>query len=74
MEMKLSAVCREQSNGSYYAECPELDGCYTQGDTREAALDGLRDLAASIIADGAALREARRAGARYSISETEDGA
>jgi predicted RNase H-like HicB family nuclease len=51
MAVKLSVVCREQSNGSYYAECPELDGCYTQGDTYAEALDNLRDLAASMLSD-----------------------
>jgi predicted RNase H-like HicB family nuclease len=62
-------MCREQSNGSYYAECPELDGCYTQGDTYAEALDSLRDLAASILADDVDENKRYRARARCLISE-----
>jgi predicted RNase H-like HicB family nuclease len=69
MTVKLSAVCHEQSNGSYYAECPELDGCYTQGDTYAEALENLRDLAASILADESDETKHYFVDARYLISE-----
>jgi predicted RNase H-like HicB family nuclease len=44
MKAKLSVVCQRQRTGSYYAICPEVRGCYTQGDTYEQALLGLREL------------------------------
>ena len=45
MRAKLSVICRKQSNDSYFAMCPELKGCYTQGDTYEEALKNLEELA-----------------------------
>jgi predicted RNase H-like HicB family nuclease len=53
MKAKISVVCQRQSNGSYYAICPEVSGCYTQGDTYEQALLGLRELAEATLADEA---------------------
>ena len=44
MKAKLSVICRKQSNDSYFAICPELKECYTQGDTYEEALENLREL------------------------------
>lgn len=44
MRAKLSVICKKQSNDSYFAMCPELTGCYTQGDTYEEALENLREL------------------------------
>ena len=44
MKAKLSVICKRQSNDSYFAMCPELEGCYTQGDTYEEALENLREL------------------------------
>lgn len=37
------AVVIEKDEDGYYAYCPELQGCYTQGDTFEEALENLRD-------------------------------
>jgi predicted RNase H-like HicB family nuclease len=44
MIAKLSMICSVQSNGSYFAICPELRGCFTQGDTYEEAVTALREL------------------------------
>jgi len=44
MRAKLSVICKKQSNDSYFAMCPELTGCYTQGDTYEEALENLKEL------------------------------
>ena len=52
MNAKLSVICTEQSNGSFFAMCPDLKGCFTQGDTYEQAIFNIKDLAASIIEDG----------------------
>ena len=35
-------VIERDANG-YYAECPALQGCYTQGDTYEEVLSNIRD-------------------------------
>ena len=44
MTIKLSMICSEQSNGSFFALCPEIKGCFTQGDTYEAAVANLKEL------------------------------
>ena len=44
MTYKLSMVCSKQDNGAYFAICPELKGCFTQGDTYEEAVANLKEL------------------------------
>ena len=44
MTAKLSMICSKQSNGTYYAICPEIKGCFTQGDTYEEAYTNLKEL------------------------------
>ena len=44
MTIKLSMICSKQDNGSYFAVCPEVKGCYTQGDTYEEAYKNLKEL------------------------------
>jgi len=39
---RFSVVIERDENG-YYAYCPELLGCYTQGDTYEQALANIKD-------------------------------
>ncbi len=39
---KFSGVIEKDKDG-YFAFCPELQGCYTQGDTYEEALENLKD-------------------------------
>ena len=45
MTLKLTMICTKQSNNSYFAVCPEIKGCFTQGDTYEKACDILKELA-----------------------------
>ena len=40
--VRLSVVIEKDADG-YFAYCPQLQGCYTQGDTYEEALENLRD-------------------------------
>ena len=49
MIARLSMLCTKQSNGSYYALCPEIKGCFTQGDTYEEACANLRELVETTI-------------------------
>ena len=44
MNAKLSMICSKQSNGTYFAICPEIKGCFTQGDTYEEASANLKEL------------------------------
>ncbi len=39
---KFSVVIEKDSEG-YFAFCPELQGCYTQGDTYEEVLKNIKD-------------------------------
>ena len=44
MTAKLSMICSMQSNGAYFAICPEVKDCFTQGDTYEEAYMNLKEL------------------------------
>lgn len=37
------SVIVEKDKDGYFASCPELQGCYTQGDTYEEALANIKD-------------------------------
>ena len=37
------SVIIEKSEDGYFASCSELQGCYSQGDTYEEALENIRD-------------------------------
>jgi len=39
---RLSVVIEKDSDG-YFAFCPELQGCYTQGDSYEEAMENIED-------------------------------
>ena len=39
---KFSVVVEKDIDG-YFAFCPELQGCYTQGETYEEALENIKD-------------------------------
>jgi len=39
---KFSVIAEKDSDG-YFTFCPELQGCYTQGDTYEEALVNIKD-------------------------------
>jgi predicted RNase H-like HicB family nuclease len=40
---RLSVVIEKDADG-YFAFCPELQGCYTQGGSYEEVLENLRDV------------------------------
>ncbi|MBP9095113.1 MAG: type II toxin-antitoxin system HicB family antitoxin, partial [Ignavibacteria bacterium] len=42
MSIKLSTVIEKDIHG-YYAYCPELKGCQTQGDTLDEAYENLKE-------------------------------
>lgn len=39
---KISVVIEKDKDG-YYAYCPQLQGCYTQGDTYEEVIENIQD-------------------------------
>jgi hypothetical protein len=43
MEKHLFEVVVEKDADGYFAYCPSLQGCYTQGRTYEEALENIRD-------------------------------
>jgi len=44
MSNKVSVIIEKDDNG-YYAYCPELDGCQTQGDSLEEVLSNIKEAA-----------------------------
>ena len=40
---RFSVIIEKDENG-YIATCPELQGCYAQGDTYEEILENIRDV------------------------------
>lgn len=43
MSLYKFSVIIEKDNDGYFAFCPELQGCYTQGDTYEEVVENIRD-------------------------------
>ncbi len=41
---RLQVIIEQDEDGIYVAECPALQGCYSQGDTFEEALENVRDV------------------------------
>ena len=39
----LTVVIEKDENGNYLAICPALQGCYTEGSTKEEALEMIED-------------------------------
>ena len=37
------SIIIEQDQDGYFASCPQLQGCYTQGETYEEALKNIKD-------------------------------
>lgn len=36
-------VLHQEEDGGYWVECPSLPGCLSQGDTREEALENIKE-------------------------------
>ena len=53
---KLTCVIEKDEDG-FFAYCPQLQGCYTQGDTYEEAMANLRDAMRLHIEDRLAEKE-----------------
>ncbi len=55
-QYKLSVVVEKDADG-YIAFCPELEGCYTQGETYEVLMENIRDAIQLHIQDKLAMGE-----------------
>jgi predicted RNase H-like HicB family nuclease len=53
---RLSIVIEKDADG-YYVFCPELQGCYSQGETYEEAVNNIRDAIKLHIEERVANRE-----------------
>jgi len=53
---RISVVIEKGADG-YFAFCPELQGCYTQGESYEGVLDNIRDAIRLHIEDTVGDRE-----------------
>ncbi len=51
------AVVIEKDEDGYFAYCPQLQGCYTQGNTFEEAIENLKDAVKLHIEDRLAKNE-----------------
>jgi len=50
-------VIVEKDEDGYFAYCPQLQGCYTQGETYEEVMDNIRDAIRLHIEDRVAAHE-----------------
>lgn len=50
-------VIIEKDKDGYYAECPSLEGCYTQGDSYEEALKNIKDVILLCLKDKKEIKE-----------------
>ena len=51
------SVVIERDKRGYFAFCPELEGCYTQGDTYEKVLENIKDAICLHVEDRLEARE-----------------
>jgi len=51
MNQSSHVVLVAQPDGGFFIECPSLPGCYSQGDTREAALANIREAILLVLED-----------------------
>lgn len=70
MKYNFSIVIEKDGDG-YYAYCPELQGCYAQGDSYEEVLENIRDVIKLHIKDRKATKEEIRQPDITSISRIE---
>ena len=42
-QMKFNIICETDEDGIYVVECPDLPGCFSEGDTLEEAMDNINE-------------------------------
>lgn len=48
-QLHYTVILEREEDGGYYAFCPTLKGCHTQGDTLEEALANIREAIAAYL-------------------------
>ena len=48
-ERLFEVVIETDEDGKYVASCPDLQACYTQGDTLDQAIEHIREVIAGLI-------------------------
>ena len=71
MKLYHFAIVAEHDKDGYYVFCPELQGCYSQGDTYEEALENIRDAVRLHLEDRLAEREEISLAKSVSLSTVE---
>ncbi len=61
----------EKDKDGYFVFCPELQGCYSQGETYEEALENIKDAIKLHIQDRSANKEALDPARSVSLSTVE---
>ena len=71
--MKLKVLISPEPVGGYSASVPALPGCYSQGDTRQDALDNIREAAELWleVTSDTAVAQARSASTTAELQEIE---
>jgi predicted RNase H-like HicB family nuclease len=57
MENFRFSIVAEQDKDGYFVFCPELQGCYSQGETYEEALENIKDAIRLHLADRVSVGE-----------------
>ena len=57
MKLYNFSIVIEQDKDGYFAFCPELQGCYTQGETYEEAMANIKDVINLHLEDRTAVKE-----------------
>ena len=65
------SIVIEQDQDGYFVFCPELQGCYSQGETYEEALENIKDAIRLPVADRLAECEEMPAPQTISLSMVE---
>ncbi len=65
------AVVVEKDKEGYFAYCPELQGCYTQGETFEEVIENIKDAIKLHVEDRLANNEAVTTSEIVSLSTVE---
>jgi predicted RNase H-like HicB family nuclease len=67
---RVSVVVEKDADG-YFAFCPGLQGCYTQGDTYEEVMENIKDAIRLVLEDMKASGEELPAAATVSLTSVD---
>ena len=51
MNRTFTVVLVPQSEGGFFVECPSLPGCHSQGDSKEEAIENIREAIELVLED-----------------------